>query len=233
MHPKTVAKTFLPLSVACVDAVPDRNRGAMPLRSGAPSGYRHAMNKLNTRGGTQTIARKIFFWEKCRNETGRDIEGSADGLPIDRRVWAMGDTAGFLRASPSGFFRVRHGQPGNAARLSRKVRQAQPCRHAVPKSGLRGWRDKNRIPEIDRPQLQAVDQHASVICPGVAWPRSALRSPTRNAATRSILGHSTHWHKRHQFTPTALHARATVALSAEFAPYRSFAAWIDARRAFG
>ncbi len=38
---------------------------------------------------------------------------------------------------------------------------------------------------------------------------------------------------RRQFTPTALHARATIALSAEFAPYRSFAAWIDARRAFG
>ncbi|KWE67647.1 hypothetical protein WL77_14255 [Burkholderia ubonensis] len=36
-----------------------------------------------------------------------------------------------------------------------------------------------------------------------------------------------------QFTPAALHARATVALSTEFTPYRSFAAWIDARRALG
>lgn len=44
---------------------------------------------------------------------------------------------------------------------------------------------------------------------------------------------STHPHRRDQFTPTALHARATVALSAEFAPYRSLAAWIDARRALG
>lgn len=43
---------------------------------------------------------------------------------------------------------------------------------------------------------------------------------SRHAAS----GGATRSYKHGQFTPTALHARATVALSAEFAPYRSFAA---------
>lgn len=63
---------------------------------------------------------------------------------------------------------------------------------------------------------------------------TSLGSLSAAATTRHTTpGRSTRPRKRHQFTPTALHARATVALSAEFAPYRSFAAWIDARRAFG
>ncbi|MDN7873823.1 hypothetical protein [Burkholderia aenigmatica] len=104
MHPKTVAKTFLPLSVAWADAVPDRSREAMPLRSGAPSRYRHVMNKLNaTRLRANDFLEDIFLWKKCRNATGRDIDGSAEGLPIARVVQAMGRAAEFRLGLPSAF----------------------------------------------------------------------------------------------------------------------------------
>lgn len=67
---------------------------------------------------------------------------------------------------------------------------------------------ERRVSSIGSLSSEAKDRHATF--------RRSIRPP-----------------KRDQFTPTALHARATVALSAEFAPYRSFAAWIDARRALG
>lgn len=63
--------------------------------------------------------------------------------------------------------------------------------------------------------------------------RSGLAGPSRSGARVAAGATSRRDARLRQFTPTALQARATAALSAEFVPYRSFAAEIDARRAFG
>ncbi len=60
-----------------------------------------------------------------------------------------------------------------------------------------------------------------------------LSGPSASSARAAAGATSRRGARLHQFTPTALQARATAALSAELAPYRSFAAEIDARRAFG
>lgn len=94
------------------------------------------------------------------------------------------------------------------------------------------------------PQSRCTDELSADQPPAIAGGRStpAFVTPERRVTSigslfpepkyrHATFRRSTRPHKRDQFTPTALHARATVALSAEFAPYRSFAAWIDARRA--
>lgn len=133
MHPKTVAKTFLPLSVACVDAVPDRNRGAMPLRSGAPSGYQHAINKLNAaRRHANDCPEEIFSGKSAGTRRG----GISKDRPMVCRStagcgrWVIRlDSAAFQRRVSSGFVMDGRGtRRSDRGRCFRCNHVGTPCR---------------------------------------------------------------------------------------------------------
>ncbi len=106
--------------------------GAMPLRSGAPSRYRLAMNKLNaTLLCANDCPADIFPGNlperrgMGKRRIGRWFADQPDGV-------SDGQAAGFRRGSSSGFFKVCRELPGNAVRISREeevfvVAAPAPC----------------------------------------------------------------------------------------------------------